>query len=133
MAKKGALPLSERHIVAFVHERLQAPGEVGNGLSKAATKKVVTTLKEVIAESLAEGYKVTLPGFITITPVGKKGRKKGTEVHNPFDGTTKRLKKDEPDKFRIRARVSKSVLDAFPDTTKPDGEKLVKQLTPKKP
>lgn len=125
-AKRGPEPLSEAGLIEEIHTRLDST------VSKADVKVVVKALKEEIAECLQNGYKVTLTGLMIITPSVKPGRKKGDKVYNPFDGTTKTLRADEPPKFNAKASISSVVKNGFPDPKKTDGAALVAQLTPKK-
>ena len=125
---KGATPLSESDLIEeIVNNRLGSAD-----VSKAQVKHIIKALKEEIADCLQSGYKVTLSGLLTIVPSSKPGRKKGTVVRNPFDGTTKTLRSDEPDKFKVKARVSASVVNGFPSAKSADGQALLKQLTPAK-
>lgn len=132
---RGVESITESQLIEVLHARLQE--EVDNNgsaaaITKAQTKTVIKALKEEIAFCLANGYKVSFSGLLTITPSAKKGRKKGTKVRNPFDGTVKTLRSDEPDKFVVKAKVSRSVLDYFPEPGTSDGDQLVKQLMPKR-
>lgn len=122
---KGATPLTEGELIEETLKRL-------DGVSKSDVSKVVKALKAEIADCLQNGYKVTLSGLLTITPRSKPGRKKGTKVRNPFDGTEKTLRADEPDKFVIKAKVSSSVAKGFPSVKSQAGAALVKQLAPAK-
>lgn len=124
---KGATPLTEGELIEEVVGRLD-----GAGLSKSQVRDVVKALKAEIADCLQNGYKVSLTGLLTITPRSKPGRKKGTKVRNPFDGTEKTLRADEPDKFVIKAKVSSSVAAGFPSVKSQAGAALVKQLAPAK-
>lgn len=127
MAKiKGAQPLSESELVDEVVDRLE-------DFSKAQVKNVVKALKEEIADCLANGYKVSLSGLLTLTPTAKPGRKKGTKVRNPFDGTEKTLRTDEPDKFKVKAKVSSSIVNKqFPSVKSKAGQELLAQLSASK-
>lgn len=127
--KKGAKPLSEAEFIEEITKRLDTSG---GGLSKAQVKSVVKALKEEAIDCVSNGYKITLSGLLTLTPVAKAGRKKGTKVRNPFDGTEKTLRADEPDKFKVKAKVSSAVLKEFPSAKKAEGQELLKQLTPAK-
>jgi nucleoid DNA-binding protein len=120
MAKKGALPLSEAGFVEEVTNRA--------GLSRAVVKQVVKALKEEAADCLSNGYKVQLSGLVTLEPQAKAGRKKGTVVRNPFDGTEKKLKSDESDKFKVKAKASPSIAKTFPSVKSKQGQELLKQL-----
>jgi nucleoid DNA-binding protein len=113
--KKGPLPLSEAELIDETLKRLE-------GVSRAQVRDVVKALKAEIADCLSSGYKVSLTGLLTLTPSAKPGRKKGTKVRNPFDGTEKTLRSDEPDKFRIKAKVSSTIANAFPSTRSKDGQ-----------
>lgn len=124
---RGATPLTEAQFVEEVVTRIEN-GDVA--LSKAQVKAVVKAFKEEIVDCLANGYKVSLSGLLTLTPVAKPGRKKGTVVRNPFDGSTKTLRADESDKFKVRPKVSTAVLGAFPSAKSTAGQGLLKQLKP---
>lgn len=123
---KGATALSESEFVSEIANRL------GDEVPAAVVKKVVKALKEEAVDCLANGYKVTLTSFLTMTPTAVKGRKKGTKVRNPFDGTEKTLRSDEPDKFRVKAKASTVIAKQFPSIKSADGQALHKQLTPAK-
>jgi nucleoid DNA-binding protein len=127
---KGATPLSEGDLITEIHSRLTKDGA---DVSVADVRKFVKAFKEEVVDCLSNGYKVSLSGLLTITPTAKPGRKKGTKVRNPFDGTTKTLRADEPDKFRIKAKVSTAIVNNhFPKATTAAGQALVKQLKPAK-
>lgn len=123
---KGPLPLSEAGFIEEITTR--------SGLQRSVVKQVVKALKEEATDCLANGYKVTLSGFLTLTPEAKAGRKKGTVVRNPFDGSEKKLKADEPDKFKVKAKASPAIVaNSFPSVKSKDGQELLKQLAkPKK-
>jgi nucleoid DNA-binding protein len=127
MAKvKGASPLTEREFVDELHKRLP------ESISRAQAGAVVKALKEELTDCMANGYKITLGGVLTLTPTVKPGRKKGDKVRNPFDGTTKTLRADEPPKYKVKAKVSSTVVKAFPSPKSKDGIALIEQLTPAK-
>ena len=119
---KGPQTLSESEFVDEIVSRL------GDGFSKSQVRQVVKALKEEAIDCLANGYKINLTGLLTITPQAVKGRKKGTKVKNPFAGTEKTLRSDEPDKFRVKAKASSSILNHFPSIRSGDGQALHKQL-----
>lgn len=126
-ATKGAIPLTEAELINEIHTR------VGDSFTHSQVSTVVKAAKAEIIDCLANGYKVNLSGLLILTPTAKAGRKKGTKVRNPFDGTTKTLRADEPDKFKIKARVSPSVVTKnFPTTRTQKGQDLIKALTVKK-
>jgi nucleoid DNA-binding protein len=131
MAKiKGPQPLTEAEFIVELGKRLEASGTL---LSAADLRAVVKGLKAEAIDCLANGYKVTLSGFATFVPVAKAGRKKGTVVRNPFDGSTRTLRADEPDKFRVKARASGSIVSKhFPTARTQQGKDLLAQLTPAK-
>jgi nucleoid DNA-binding protein len=123
MSANGAVPVSESVLIAEVTDNL------GNGYSQSDVRKFVKALKETIVANLAEGYKVSLSGVVSIEPQAKKGRKKGTVVRNPFDGSTRKLTADEPDKFKVKARASSAMLKSFPTTRTSAGKQLLQQLS----
>lgn len=126
-ATKGAIPLTEAELINEIHTR------VGDAFTHSQVSTVVKAAKAEIIDCLANGYKVNLSGLLILTPTAKAGRKKGTKVRNPFDGTIKTLRADEPDKFKIKARVSPSVVTKnFPTTRTQKGQDLIKALTVKK-
>jgi nucleoid DNA-binding protein len=124
--QRGPYLLTESELIGEVANR------VGNGFSKADVNTVVKAMKAEIIECIQLGHKVTLAGLVIFTPVAKPGRKKGTVVRNPFDGTSKTLRADEPDKFVVKARVSAGVKNGFPSSRTKDGQALIKQLAPVK-
>lgn len=126
-AKKGPLPLSEAELIEETLKRLDS-----EEVSKAQLRAVVKALKAEIVDCLTTGYKISLTGLVTLTPVAKPGRKKGTKVRNPFDNTEKTLRADEPDKFKIKAKVSSAVVNAFPSARSKGGQELLAQLAPAK-
>lgn len=123
---KGATPLSESEFVSEIVTRL------GDEVPAATVKKVVKALKEEAVDCLANGYKITLTSFLIMTPTAVKGRRKGTKVRNPFDNTEKTLRSDEPDKFKVKAKASSTIVKSFPSIKSADGQALHKQLTPAK-
>lgn len=87
----------------FINEVIEHVAE-SRDLSRAEVKAVLDSLVEVTQSNLRDGYAVPLLGLVKLTPTFKAGRKKGTEVRNPFDGTTKKLTKNEPDTVKVKAR-----------------------------
>lgn len=125
MAKQGATPLSESEFVDEVLKRL-------DGMSKADVRKVLSAIKAEVVDCVSSGYRVTLSGLVSFTPRSKPGRAKGTVVRNPFDGSEKKLRSDEPDKFVVKAKASSSIASAFPSVKSKDGQELIKRLAPPK-
>jgi nucleoid DNA-binding protein len=125
-AQRGPYPLTESELIGEVATR------IGNGFSKKDVSDVVKALKAEITECIQLGHKVSLAGLVIFTPVAKPGRKKGAVVRNPFDGTSRTLRADEPDKFAVKARVSAGVKAGFPSSRTKDGQALIKQLAPVK-
>jgi hypothetical protein len=82
-------------------------------------------------DCLANGYVVTIPGLVKLTPAVKAGRKKGTTVRNPFAGTEKKLRADEPDKFVLRVSKSSAIIKKFPKITTTRGKELHSLLADK--
>lgn len=97
---------------------------LGDGISKATVSKVFAALVEEAHDCLVNGYVVTIPGLVKLTPAVKAGRKKGTVVKNPFAGTEKTLRSDEPDKFVLRISKSSAILKKFPKATTARGKEL---------
>lgn len=125
-SKSGATALSEAELIHELGKRLP-------GIPAATIKAVVKGFKEEVTECLSQGYKITLSGLLTITPGSKPGRKKGTVVRNPFDGTSKTLRADEPDKFFVKAKASTlTILKSFPTVKSAKGQELLKSLAPAK-
>lgn len=99
-----------------------------DGISKSDVKRVIGAVVEELGDCISNGYKVNLGGIAIFEPRAKKGRKKGTKVRNPFDGTTKTLRADEPDKVTVKVRVGAALKNALPGPKTKDGQALVKQL-----
>lgn len=97
-------------------------------LSKAQIKHAVEAIAEELGDCMANGYKVSIPGVAIFTPRAKAGRKKGTVVRNPFDGSEKTLKKDEPDSVVVKVKAAGRLKDALPSPTSKAGAELVKAL-----
>lgn len=114
---------------AFIEEVVS---RLDGDVSKADIKRVVAAVGEELGDCLANGYKVSIAGIGIFEPRAKKGRKKGTMVRNPFDGTEKKVKADEPDKVTIKARPAGALKNALPDPAKADGVALAKKLLKKK-
>jgi nucleoid DNA-binding protein len=121
MASNGAVPLSEAELIEETVKRLP-------GFTKNQVRQVVTALKEEIVDCVTQGYKVGLSGIVAFEPTVKAGRKKGTVVHNPFDGTSKTLRADEPDKFVLKVRRSTAIGKKFPTLRTAAGRELHEQL-----
>ena len=119
---KGPITLTEAELVGRVTDR------VGNGFSQRDVREVVKALKAEIVESVASGHKVTLSGLCKFTPSVKAGRKKGTVVRNPFDGSEKTLRADEPDKFVVKVGRSSALANAFPSLRSAAGKALHERL-----
>src|SRR5262245_36893605 len=113
----GAIALSEAEFIEETVKRLP-------GFTQSQVRKVVTALKEELVDCVTQGYKVSLSGIASFEPVVKPGRKKGTVVHNPFNGTSKTLRSDEPDKFMLRVKKSPAVSRKFPSIKTAAGKEL---------
>ena len=122
-AKKGPLPLSESDFIEEVATR--------SGQPRSTVRDVVKALKVEAIDCLANGYKVSLSGLLTLEPQAKPGRKKGTVVRNPFDGSERTLRSDEPDKFKVKAKASSAIVKSFPGVKSKDGQALLAQLAKK--
>jgi nucleoid DNA-binding protein len=117
----GAIALSEAELIEETVKRLP-------DMTASQMRKVLTALKEEIVDCVTQGYKVSLSGIVSLEPTVKAGRKKGTVVHNPFDGTSKTLRADEPDKFVLKVRRSSSISNKFPTLRTADGKALHDRL-----
>ena len=120
----GAVRLSEGD---FIHEVQKRVPE----LTEGQVRKVVTALKAEVIDCVTNGYTVPLTGLVTFEPTAKPGRKKGTVVRNPFDGTEKTLRADEPPVFGAKVKRSPSIKGKFPSIKSADGKALYKALTGK--
>lgn len=120
-ATKGAIPLTEAELVEETLKRLP-------GFTKNQVRQVVSALKEEIVDCVIQGYKVGLSGVVSFEPYVKAGRKKGSVVRNPFDGTTRTLRADEPDKFMLKVKRSSAVTKKFPTLRTAAGRTLHDQL-----
>lgn len=87
-------------------------------LSKADINAVIAAVVEQAQADLSEGVEVPLFGLVKLVPTAKKGRTKGTTVRNPFDGTERKLTKNEPDTVKIKARPMAAAKSAIPTGTK---------------
>lgn len=97
-------------------------------LSKADINGVLNALVEQVQADLTEGFEVPLLGLVKVTPTAKKGRKKGTEVRNPFDGSTRKLDATEPDSVKLKAKPMAAAKAALPEAGSVEAKKLVKAL-----
>jgi nucleoid DNA-binding protein len=103
-----------------------------DGVSKAQVNHVLKELVEEVHDYLTSGYAVNIPGLGTWTPQVKPGRKKGDVVRNPFDGTERKLTKDEPDKFVVKVKKPSGIAErVFPSMKSKAGQELATQLSKK--
>jgi nucleoid DNA-binding protein len=121
--KSGAISLSESEFIEETAKRLNGSFTTGQ------VKQVVSALKEELVDCVTQGYKVTLQGIVSFEPVVKAGRAKGTVVRNPFDGTSKKLRSAEPDKFVLKVKRSPAVSKRFPTIKSASGKALYERLT----
>lgn len=121
----AAQPLTFAEFKAEVEKRLDG------AVSKADIARVFNAFVEEAQDCLVNGYVVSVPGLFKATPVVKAGRKKGTVVRNPFEGTEKTLRADEPDKFVVRLSKSSALLGKFPSVKTAAGKDLHATLTAK--
>ena len=121
MATKGAIPLTEAELIEETAKRLP-------GLTSNQVRSVFKALKDEIVDCVTSGYKINLVGIASFEPTVKAGRKKGTVVNNPFDGTSKTLRADEPDKFVLKVKKSGALTAKFPTMRTKDGQALHAQL-----
>jgi nucleoid DNA-binding protein len=120
-----ATNLSESDFAAELAKRLP-------WATDAQVKKFIKAFKEEVTECVNAGYKVSLSGLLSIEPIAKPGRKKGTVVRNPFDGSEKTLRADEPPKFAVKVKRSPSIAKGFPSIKTNDGKQLYMDLTGKR-
>jgi hypothetical protein len=125
--KKGPITLSESELL---DETLKRLANGGHEFSRAQARTMLTALKEELVDCVTSGYKVNLTGVLTIEPVLKAGRKKGTVIRNPFDPDAKprTLKADEPDKFAVKVSKSTTLNAKFPTVKSKAGQELADQL-----
>ena len=74
-------------------------------------------LRSVIANvqlELQDGNEVRIPGFVSFKYRVRPGKKKGTVVRNPFDGTERKLDAAVPPQILVRPRVSTKIRNAAP-------------------
>lgn len=119
-------------LLSFAEFKHEVYNRIGGEVSKADIAKILAATAEELGDCLANGYKVNMSGIANFTPRVKAGRKKGTVVRNPFDGTTKTLRADEPDKVSIGVRCPAPLKNAMPSPKTAAGQALVKQLKRKK-
>lgn len=98
-------------------------------LSKSDIKLVLAEAAAELGDCLANGYKVNIPGFGNYKPVAKKGRKKGTLVRNPFDGSERKLLATEPDKIGVKIGANAKLKAHLPEPGTTNAKSLVKKLT----
>ena len=137
--KKGAKPLTEADVFeeiakrlgsdfipSAIIKRLASDGELSHNDSVTVIRTVVRGLKDEMIDCIVQGYKVSLTGLASFEPVVKAGRKKGTEVRNPFkpDEPPKVLRADEPDKFALKISKSPAVGAKFPTLKSSAGKEL---------
>jgi nucleoid DNA-binding protein len=82
------------------------------------TKRLaLEVLRSVIANvqyELQSGNEVRIPGFVSLQFRVRAGKKKGTVVRNPFDGTERKLDAAIPPKIIVRPRASTAIRNAAP-------------------
>lgn len=94
---------------------LEAVAEDRPELSKADVNAVLNALVAQAQSDLADGYEVPLLGLVKLVPTLKVGRKKGTVVRNPFDGSERKLTATESDTVKIKARPGAAAKNALPE------------------
>lgn len=104
---------------------------LGGSVSRQDINKVLGAFTEEVADCVVNGYAVQVPGLFSIEPQVKAGRKKGTVVRNPFDGSEKTLRADEPDKFVVKIKKSSSLARKFPTLRTSAGKELHAKLAAK--
>ena len=123
---KGPIPLNESDLVHEIGLRLP-------GTPESQIRKFLTAFKDEVTDCIISGYKVNLTGLCSFEPVVKAGRKKGTQIRNPFkpDEPPKTLRADEPDKFMVKIKKSPSLTAKFPTVRSGAGQDLHEQLAGK--
>lgn len=101
----------------------------GQEISKSQYSRVLAAICDEAADCLANGYSISIGGLVKLEPRAKAGRKKGTVVRNPFDGSEKKLRADEPDKITIKARPLAKAKAQLPTPNSKAGKELVKALS----
>ena len=124
MAKSKATPLTASEFASEVLNRLD-----GAGYSRSDVKRIMDAIAEEAQDCIANGYSVPLLSLVKIEPVVKKGRKKGTVVRNPFDGTTKTLRSDESDSVKVKAKPLGKLKNALPSPKSKAGKELIDALS----
>jgi len=85
-------------------------------------------LRSVIANvqlELQDGNEVKIPGFVSFQYRVRPGKKKGTVVRNPFDGTERKLDAAQPAKILVRPRVSTAIRNAAPSPRTAAGKAIM--------
>lgn len=96
MAKKKLKAIPSSEFVVHVTDRL-------DGISKADVTKVLTAITAEVADSIAQGYAVSVGTLVKIEPRYKKGLPKAKRF-SPFDGETK-MRPAKPEGVNVKARV----------------------------
>lgn len=100
----------------------------GTGISRVDAKKVLKAFEEEVIDCAANGYKVSVPGFVRFQPRYVAAKRKGEMVRNPTTGETAPRAVGVPASFKLKAFVSSSAAKRLPDPARAAGKNLKAML-----
>jgi len=95
------------------------------GITKRLALDVLRSVIGNVQEELTAGNEVKIPGFVSFQYRVRAGKKKGTVVRNPFDGTERKLDAAVPPKIVVRPRVSTAIRNAAPSPRTAAGKAIM--------
>lgn len=95
------------------------------GITKRLALEVLRSVIGNVQEELTAGNEVRIPGFVSFQYKVRAGKKKGTVVRNPFDGSERKLDAAIPPKIVVRPRVSTAIRNAAPSPRTAAGKAIM--------
>jgi len=95
------------------------------GITKRLALDVLRSVISNVQEELKSGNEVKIPGFVSFQYRVRAGKKKGTVVRNPFDGSERKLDAAIPPKIIVRPRVSTAIRNAAPQPRTAAGKRIM--------
>lgn len=100
----------------------------GKEYSKADVKNILKAFQDETIDCLANGYKVSLPGFCRFETRFSPAKKKGELVRNPSTGEMTPRAEGKPAVFKVKAFASSVLTRSLPSMTTKQGKELKASL-----
>lgn len=112
----------------LIDEIVDRLGKDGKQYSKADVRNILKAFEEETIDCVANGYKVSLPGFVRFEPRFQAAKRKGELVRNPSSGEMAPRAEGQPAKFKVKAFASSALAKRLPSITSTQGKALKRAI-----